>query len=162
MILTLILLCAFFGASLLTGALAAWTGDRAHTKASWYGEEYRGRLMANGRPFDPDRLTCASWDWPLGTRLLVRHAGRTVCVEITDRGPSQRLHAQGRALDLSRAAFARLADPRLGVIPVAITVVYRPAEEGGRPAGGAGRPDARLSARFQPQAANHRQPKFKS
>lgn len=141
MILTLIMLCAFFGASLLTGALAAWAGT--HTQASWYGEEYRGRPMANGQPFNPDRLTGASWDWPLGTRLLVHHAGRTVCVEITDRGPSQRLHAQGRALDLSRAAFARLADPRLGVIPVAITVICLPVEEGGRPAGGAGRPDVR-------------------
>src|SRR6185436_14813375 len=40
-------------------------------KASWYGEAHRGRLMANGQRFDPDKLTAASWFYPLGTKVRV-------------------------------------------------------------------------------------------
>jgi rare lipoprotein A len=96
-------------------ALPAWAGPRV---ASWYGEEHRGRLMANGRPFDPDRLTCASWFFPLGTRLNVGHAGRWVTVEVTDRGPHRRLVRQGRVIDLSREAFRRIGDLNNGLVPV--------------------------------------------
>jgi len=76
--------------------------------------------MANGKPFNPDRLTAASWFYPLGTRVVVTHADRSVVVEITDRGPAKRLVKEGRKIDLSRAAFAKLADPDLGLIEVII------------------------------------------
>lgn len=85
--------------------------------ASWYGEPHRGKLQANGKPFNPDALTCASWDYPLGTRLKVSLGSRSVIVTVTDRGPAKRLN---RAIDLSRAAFARLADPDAGLIQVTI------------------------------------------
>jgi len=39
--------------------------------ASWYGEEHRGKRMANGHRFDPDKLTAASWFYPLGTNVRV-------------------------------------------------------------------------------------------
>lgn len=79
--------------------------------ASWYGAECAGRLMANGKKFDPDKLTCASWFFPLGTKLVVRYdlgptvGSACVFVEVTDRGPARRLVARGRIIDLSRAAF---------------------------------------------------------
>jgi rare lipoprotein A len=41
-------------------------------------------------------------------------------VEITDRGPAKRLLNEGRKIDLSRAAFAKLADPDLGLIAVTV------------------------------------------
>ena len=98
--------------------------------ASWYGDELRGKLMANGKPFNPDALTCASWNFPLGAKLEVTYKGRSVFVTVTDRGPHKRLN---REIDLSRAAFARLADPRLGLIEVR---VFRRAEHDGmRPVG---------------------------
>ncbi|EIQ01128.1 lipoprotein [Opitutaceae bacterium TAV1] len=87
-------------------------------KASWYGEEHAGRPMANGKPFDPGALTCASWHFPLGIRIEVRHAGRKVTVVVTDRGPGRRF--PDRVVDLSRAAFARLADPDVGLIEVTV------------------------------------------
>lgn len=87
-------------------------------KASWYGAECAGKPMANGKPFDPDAFTCASWDYPLGTRLRVATPTNSVIVVVTDRGPARRLWRAGRKLDLSRAAFAALADTRLGVIKV--------------------------------------------
>jgi len=101
------------GASPITPA--PWAG-----RASYYGETYRGREMANRKRFDPDALTCAAWEWPLGTVLLVTHRHCTVRVVVTDRGPNIRF--KDRVVDLSRAAFARIADPRLGVVPVSVTV----------------------------------------
>ena len=84
--------------------------------ASFYGEELRGELMANGEPFNPDQLTAASWYFPFGTRIRVVHGNHSVEVTITDRGPAHHLVRQGRIIDLSEAAFRHLADPRLGLI----------------------------------------------
>ncbi len=88
--------------------------------ASWYGGRHRGLLMANGQRFDPDKLTAASWFYDLGTKVVVTHENRSVVVEITDRGPARSLVRDGRKIDLSRAAFAKLADPDLGLIDVTI------------------------------------------
>jgi rare lipoprotein A len=76
--------------------------------------------MANGQRFDPDKLTGASWFYDLGTKVVVRHANRSVIVEITDRGPAKRLLREGLTIDLSQAAFAKLADPDLGLIDVTV------------------------------------------
>jgi rare lipoprotein A len=85
--------------------------------ASWYGSECAGRPMANGQPFNPTRLTCAAWNWPLGTRLRVTVGQKSVVVLLTDRGPARRLH---RLIDLSEAAFKQLADTRLGLLRVTV------------------------------------------
>jgi rare lipoprotein A len=115
--------------SLLAAIIPGWllgptTAKADQCKASWYGESYRGKPMANGEQFDPDRRTCASWYWPLGTVLRVTHRNvhgivRSVFVTVTDRGPDKRL---GRKLDLSRAAFAILAPLEAGVINVNVEV----------------------------------------
>jgi rare lipoprotein A len=94
---------------------------QAAERASWYGEEHRGLLMANGQQFNPDNLTAASWRFALGTKVMVTHANRSVVVEITDRGPAKRLFQEGRRIDLSRAAFAKLANPDFGLIDVTVT-----------------------------------------
>jgi rare lipoprotein A len=86
-------------------------------KASWYGASYRGKLMANGQRFDQNLLTCATWHWPLGTKLVVEHDGRRVTVLVTDRGPALPLD---RAIDLSMAAFAKIAPLSRGVVTVSI------------------------------------------
>lgn len=93
--------------------------------ASWYGEEHRGKLMANGQPFDPDKLTAASWSFPLGTKVRVMLAlagepARSVVVTITDRGPNPQLVRQGRIIDLSYAAFKQLASPGSGIVPARV------------------------------------------
>jgi rare lipoprotein A len=88
--------------------------------ASWYGESYRGRLMANGKPFDPDALTCATWDYAIGAVLLVTRGDREVLVVVTDRGPDFDLVDKGRVIDLSRAAFSMIADPKDGLVEVTI------------------------------------------
>jgi rare lipoprotein A len=93
--------------------------------ASWYGEEHRGKLMANGERFNPDKFTAASWFYPLGTKVRVTLASpseprRSVVVTITDRGPAKDLVRGGRIIDLSHAPFKRLAPPHLGLVAVAI------------------------------------------
>ena len=81
--------------------------------------------MANGRKFDPDKMTAASWFYPLGTRVRVTVSSpsfepRSVLVTITDRGPARRLVGQGRIIDLGRAAFDKIAEPDLGLIAVVV------------------------------------------
>ena len=96
--------------------------------ASWYGEEHRGKLMANGKPFDPDKFTAASWYYPIGTKVRVTLSSgasrpRSVLVTITDRGPAMEFVRDGRIIDLSRAPFKKLAHPRVGLVAVAVRPV---------------------------------------
>ena len=114
-------------AGLYAKAVDAWEGieSRSATRSgvvSWYGETYRGRPMANGQRYNPDALTCASVEYPLGTVLMVTYLKRSVTVTVTDRGPAQHLN---RLLDLSAAAFASLAEPRIGLLRVTVTVKGR-------------------------------------
>lgn len=83
--------------------------------ASYYGvgDGFAGRTMANGQPMNPEALTCASWHYPLGAVLEVRHGGRMVKVVCADRGG---LHQ----IDLSAGAFRRLAPLSRGIIKVEI------------------------------------------
>jgi hypothetical protein len=85
--------------------------------ASWYGAECHGKLMANGKPFDKNALTAASWNYPLGTKVRVTYGSRSVVVTITDRGPAKRLN---RVIDLSEAAFNSLVETRRGLINVSV------------------------------------------
>lgn len=93
---------------------------RTTTIASFYGAECSENLMANGKPFKPEALTCASWFYPLGTRLKVSSGNKYVVVEVTDRGPAKRLADQGRTLDLSEGAFKKLSQTNVGLIAVTI------------------------------------------
>lgn len=92
------------------GAFAAECGV-----ASYYGEAHHGKPMANGKPFNMNAMTAASWNYPLGTKVRVTNAatGEAVTVTITDRGPAKRLN---RVIDLSKSAFAKLAPLDQGLI----------------------------------------------
>ena len=50
---------------------------------------------------------------PMGTRLLITHAGRSVVVEVNDRGAGRE---QERVLDLSRSAMAHLTGQKVSDI----------------------------------------------
>jgi rare lipoprotein A len=91
-------------------------------EASWYGQAFKGRPMANGQPYDPEDFTCACWFYPLGTKLKVtnRATGEFVIVVVTDRGPAKPLIQRGRVVDLSLAAFSWIAHPREGLIHVRV------------------------------------------
>lgn len=125
---TLLLSCGALISVMTQAARAEITLKTQKGFASWYGEELRGKLMANGKRFDPDKLTAASWFYPLGTRVRVtihspEFERRSVLVTITDRGPSKRLVEQGRVIDLGFAAFQRIAEPDLGLVEVTVEPV---------------------------------------
>jgi len=125
---TLLLSCGVLVSIMTPAARAELTSKPQKGLASWYGEELRGKLMANGRRFDPDKLTAASWFYPLGTRVRVTvrspaFEARSVLVTITDRGPAKRLVGQGRVIDLGLAAFQRIAEPDLGLVEVIVEPV---------------------------------------
>ena len=67
--------------------------------ASWYGEQYHGKITASGEPFDMYDFTAAHATLPLGTFVRVTNLnnGRTVTVRVNDRGPFVR----GRIIDVS-------------------------------------------------------------
>ncbi len=87
-------------------------------KASWYGGKFHGRRTASGARFDQNRLTAASRTLPLGSRARVTNLdnGRSVEVEITDRGP----YARGRVIDVSRAAAHELGMVKRGTVRVRV------------------------------------------
>ena len=90
--------------------------------ASWYSEAdpWINRHTASGEIFDDTKLTCASWDFPFGTRLKITNLsnGKSVICIVNDCGPAKRL---GRSVDLTKAAFRKIADPRLGLVKVSVT-----------------------------------------
>jgi len=90
-------------------------------RATWYGASERGKRMADGRPFNPDALTAASWDYPLGSRLKIVYGDKSVHVEVTDRGGKRAFMQFGKVVDLSRAAFAKLEKTEVGSIRVTIS-----------------------------------------
>jgi rare lipoprotein A (peptidoglycan hydrolase) len=67
--------------------------------ASWYGQQYNGKITASGESFDMYAFTAAHPNLPLGTRVRVTNLqnGTVVMVRINDRGPLPR----GRIIDLS-------------------------------------------------------------
>jgi len=75
-------------------------------EASWYGAQRQGKQTASGTTFDQARLTAAHPSLPFGSKIKVTNLsnGKSVEVEITDRGP----FAGNRIIDLSRAAAKAL------------------------------------------------------
>ena len=88
--------------------------------ASWYGGGERlNEYTASGRKFNPTEMGCASWHYPLKSRIRVTNVanGKSIIVTVYDKGPSKRL---GRKIDLYREAFKEIADLDDGLINVRI------------------------------------------
>jgi rare lipoprotein A len=86
--------------------------------ASYYSD---GQRTANGEIFNPNDFTAANRTMPFNTRVRVTNLanGKSTVVRINDRGP----YAGDRCLDLSRAAFAAIANLSAGVINVRYEVL---------------------------------------
>jgi rare lipoprotein A len=110
------------GCSLLPNGHADYdTGLKERGTASWYGEQFHGRLTASGKVYDQHKLTAAHRLLPLGSRVRVMNAlnGRQVEVLINDRGP----YIDGRIIDLSHGAAEQLGMIESGTSPVTIVVL---------------------------------------
>jgi rare lipoprotein A len=92
-----------------------------HGRASWYGSVFNGRQTASGETFDMNAMTACHPTLPFGSlvRVINVRNHRSVIVRITDRG----LLYDGRILDLSYGAAAKLGMVRSGVAPVKIQIL---------------------------------------
>ncbi len=92
-----------------------------HGLASWYGREFSGKQTASGGNFDEAKLTAAHKTFPLGSRAKVTNLrnGKTVEVEITDRGP----FVDGRIIDVSERAAKKMGIIASGTAPVKVELL---------------------------------------
>jgi len=74
--------------------------------ASYYADEFNGRVTASGEVYNMDDMTAAHRTLPFGTKVRVTSidTGRSVVVRINDRGPFK----DDRVIDLSLEAARQL------------------------------------------------------
>jgi rare lipoprotein A len=86
--------------------------------ASFYGGAHDGKTTARGGIFDHRDLTAAHRTLPFGTMVRVTNLsnGRTVSVEITDRGP----RIKTRIIDISLAAAREIGMQKKGITRVRV------------------------------------------
>lgn len=97
-------------------------------RASWYGDDFHGRLTANGEIFDMHDLTAAHPTLPLPSYARVTNLknGRSVIVRINDRGP----YAHNRIIDLSKRVAEVLDFKRDGIANVRVKYVGKARMDG--------------------------------
>jgi len=90
-------------------------------KASYQGSGSAGQPTASGERYNPNGLTAASRNLPIGSTVKVTNpqTGRSVNVRINDRGP----FVHGRSLDLSKRAAEEIGITHKGVARVEVTRV---------------------------------------
>ena len=105
---------------LLSLLLSVSTANAA--TASWYGGKFHGRTTASGEKFNKWAMTTASNSHKMGTKLEVTNLanGKKTIVRVNDTGGFKKY---GRTLDLSRGAFAKIADINQGLIKIKISVI---------------------------------------
>lgn len=93
--------------------------QRIDGEATWYGPGMEGGTTASGEPLDTGALTAAHPTLPFDTRVRVTGPQGEVVVRVNDRLPDQ----PDQRIDLTRAAFARVADVAQGRAGVTLEVL---------------------------------------
>lgn len=97
---------------IIADSLLLETGDFKFYKkaahASYYAMKFHGKKTASGKKYDMNKYTAAHKKLPFGTKVKITNEanGKSVIVEITDRGPFVR----AREIDLSKRAFMDIAN----------------------------------------------------
>src|SRR6267154_596243 len=101
---------------------------REEGMASWYGDDFHGRLTANGEVFDMDSLTAAhpTLPMPCYARVTNLSNGKSLIVRVNDRGP----YHGNRLIDVSNKAAELLEFKSNGVARVRVEYVGRAPLEG--------------------------------
>jgi rare lipoprotein A len=96
--------------------------------ASWYGDDFHGRLTANGEVFDMASLTAAhpTLPMPCYARVTNLSNGKSLIVRVNDRGP----YHGNRLIDVSNKAAELLEFKGRGVGRVRVEYVGRAPLEG--------------------------------
>ncbi|MCB1475375.1 MAG: septal ring lytic transglycosylase RlpA family protein [Rhodobiaceae bacterium] len=89
--------------------------------ASWYGDDFHGRLTANGEVYDMNSFSAAHPTLPLPSYVRVTNLEnrRSVVVRVNDRGP----YAHDRVIDLSKRAANVLDFHNQGLAQVRVQYV---------------------------------------
>jgi rare lipoprotein A len=100
----------------------------AEGMASWYGDDFHGRLTANGEVFDMLSLTAAHPTLPIPSYARVTNIrnGKSLIVRVNDRGP----YHGNRLIDVSNKAAELLDFKGNGVARVRVDYVGRAPLEG--------------------------------
>lgn len=102
--------------------LTALPPDGQAARITWYGHDFDGGVLACGGVFTADDPgTAATNGYPCGTHLKVCAGSKCVTVAVRDRG-----HLPPGAIDLSAAAFQRLATLDTGTLTGTISVTTDP------------------------------------
>src|SRR5476651_562196 len=101
---------------------------REEGMASWYGDDFHGRLTANGEVFDMASLTAAHPTLPMPCYARVTNLGngKSLIVRVNDRGP----YHGNRLIDVSNKAAELLEFKGVGVARVRVEYVARAPLEG--------------------------------
>jgi len=93
--------------------------------ASYYGPGFDGKLTASGTRFDMHAMVAAHPSYPFGTVIRVTNLanGRSVEVNVVDRGPAQGPRSRGVIVDLSFGAAGALGFVRAGRTRVRLEVL---------------------------------------
>src|ERR1700737_3608626 len=104
------------------------TEYREEGLASWYGDDFHGRLTANGEVFDMASLTAAHPTLPMPSYARVTNLsnGKSLIVRVNDRGP----YHGNRLIDVSNKAAELLEFKGNGVARVRVEYVARAPLEG--------------------------------
>lgn len=86
--------------------------ETVYRTASVYSDYYEGRRTASGDVFSQDGMTCASNDFPLGTRLRLEHGSNVVWVTVNDRMARR---FDGKRIDLARKPWLMLEEKADGL-----------------------------------------------
>src|SRR6202163_840700 len=103
-------------------------GYREEGLASWYGDDFHGRLTANGEVFDMTSLTAAhpTLPMPCYARVTNLSNGKSLIVRVNDRGP----YHGNRLIDVSNKAAELLEFKGNDVAHVRVEYVARAPLEG--------------------------------
>lgn len=95
--------------------------------ASWYGDDFHGKLTANGETYDMETLTAAHPTLPLPSMVKVTNLRnrKSVVVRVNDRGP----FAKERIIDVSERAAEMLGFKGQGTTEVKIELLRSETEE---------------------------------
>lgn len=91
--------------------------------SSWYGEDFYGKLTANGETYDMYDMTAAHRTLPMPCIVKVTNLenGKSVKLRVNDRGP----FAKDRIIDVSKAASKKLGFHRQGTTKVKVEFLRR-------------------------------------
>lgn len=95
--------------------------------ASWYGEDFNGKMTANGEHYNMNTLTAAHRTLPLPSIVKVTNLqnGRSVVLRVNDRGP----YVKERIIDLSKRGAQLLGYLGQGTTRVRVEIMAKESKE---------------------------------